>query len=544
MAESPKKFYIIKPRTVFYNEKHVYTSFLKSDSSIFIDKYDLKGERLLLRNLADLNQNEIDMTHENYVQWLEFKKHEEVLKTYIFKYKQQGPGRKYKSVANVDLNKIDIFTSEDEMFKQVGALKNEAPDIMVLHTPHAFRLWKGLNDKNRTDKHRMTGVIGAIANAKVVSLIADGHNNPYADVVLLKLEYKINKVDKELERVIKEYEALLSQKEEYGIILSPMVSSEPMTIELNFGNPYGHLFAQLTGKFDKYVRIANTLKNKTIISTQENSKSLNDITYKMRSLNEYTHDQLNRLELIKSFNRDLILTRTPEEMSETYKKLAEHYGPIPEDVLLKKYRPKYLNFKTPYKETDCEYIRKSEASKMSSSEFKFGANSKNHPDLMHYGSKKFRLPLLSMDEYAIGYESTFEKMNDLYQQLKRTVELSKEFLNDARTYPLVAELSCKKRLIGANPFISTKEYKNQIVWRKKGSALVFLEWDDLFNLMKEMNLCHDEMLCHARINVIRIQINKKISMLDKEFQQHALVATELYKMNDLLKCTPDWLQIK
>ena len=170
-----------------------------------------------------------------------------------------------------------------------------------------------------------------------------------------------------------------------------------------------------------------------------------------------------------------------------------------------------------------------------------GKNQKEH-NIFRYGSESFALPLENLE--AVGKETIINEMNKLYAQLKNTGNEAKRFIREARKFPIIADLIARQRLSNKNPFIPGREYRYQVFWKPKTSR-DNIDWNELFDLMKEMNLTQDEILCHARINILRINLNTEIALLDSKLKYLSLAATEMIQMDSVLgKRIPNWLNVK
>jgi len=79
-----------------------------------------------------------------------------------------------------------------------------------------------------------------------LSVVAD---DPYADWQLIKIENHYESA----KAIIVEYDSIVRQKLDSiaGLIIEPAQSVKPVTIELNFQNPYGYLAAALVSDYDQ-----------------------------------------------------------------------------------------------------------------------------------------------------------------------------------------------------------------------------------------------------------------------------------------------------
>ena len=172
-------------------------------------------------------------------------------------------------------------------------------------------------------------------------------------------------------------------------------------------------------------------------------------------------------------------------------------------------------------------------------------NVKDKENAFRFGHKNFDLPLQSFQELAVGQSTILGKTQEKYEALKQSSAMIKLFLEHARQYPLVADFRVKKtRFAYKSNFFLNKEYRNYIVWRFKNDDKV-ASWDELYKFMIEMNLSHDEILCHARVNIIMLNINEYIFSLTREIRGNIDLMNSLQEMAPVLgNAIPDWLNIK
>ena len=353
-----KKIIVIQPKSVPYTEQSVYLPFLKNDESPFNDLYNLNKEAVLLDELIALD--ELEMSHPKYLQWLEYKKHERVLKEYILSGKAMKNGPKFKNIKNINLDKYEIVPNDQAVFKRIGTLRNKAgdTDTLSLHIVNSFKLWNG-GYRNDGKSKKYASMIHAIGAVRKILFFSKDFNNPYADLYLLEIEKKVSEIKNEMKQAVVKTNEMLDEQKKIGLELNIMVSKEPLKIELNFDTPYGHMFVQLLGQFDFMARSLKTLQGKAIISQDEAHKEIFKFVGKIRALIELTHELYSALIPIKnSISRDLLLSELSEDDKELIKVIAESYGKIPYDVLINKKKPNHVHNATIYSESEIETIIK------------------------------------------------------------------------------------------------------------------------------------------------------------------------------------------
>ena len=173
-------------------------------------------------------------------------------------------------------------------------------------------------------------------------------------------------------------------------------------------------------------------------------------------------------------------------------------------------------------------------------------NIKDKENAFRFGHKNFDLPLKSFQELAVGQSTILIRTQQKYEALKQSSAMIKLFLEHARQYPLVADIGVKKnRFAYKNKFfVNDIEYRDSLFWRfKNDNKMVY--WDELYSFMIEMNLSHDEILCHARINIIMMNINEYILGLTRQIRCNVELMNSLQEMAPVLgNAIPDWLNIE
>ena len=183
MANAKQKI-IIKPGAV-----HVAQSFdgvlPRTDKSVFSDGYDWDSER---SRLAPLLTDTLPVGHAEAAAVEVLLAHEQLLKHHILRQQTRGGGKRAsRSLGSVRLDDYLIYTSEDGVFEDVGALGG-GEDAVDIHTKQAMRMWEGNNDKTA---RRWPGVRYCMSlSAELVRLTQ--RDNPFAHAALVAFEQELD----------------------------------------------------------------------------------------------------------------------------------------------------------------------------------------------------------------------------------------------------------------------------------------------------------------------------------------------------------------
>ena len=95
----------------------------------------------------------------------------------------------------------------------------------------------------------------AFANVTKTLITASLQDDPYADLILLKIESQLNKLDEVLTTSIASVEHMLKNLMEIGVDARKMRTRYPTRVELTFKSPYAMKLAMLIVKYDQLVRL-------------------------------------------------------------------------------------------------------------------------------------------------------------------------------------------------------------------------------------------------------------------------------------------------
>ena len=215
----------------------------------------------------------------------------------------------------------------------LGALVDEAPDTMALHTREAYRLFVG----RPLDVARQLGpIVGGRRVAAALRAIwyLSGNDNPYADWVLLDIGERISEIGSSLQRETQRGEDQLRALQQRGLHFSVLQSRLPQRVELGFRSPYGYAVADLVVRFDTCNRVIKTLVRKDLLPDRDGRSLIYSYTRRLRGLFEEPvrfERWLLRDELRPLCRHDFLPAAAPEARQRVQAAMAL-LGPVPRDV--------------------------------------------------------------------------------------------------------------------------------------------------------------------------------------------------------------------
>ncbi|MDF7679914.1 TIGR03761 family integrating conjugative element protein [Enterobacteriaceae bacterium ESL0689] len=146
-----------------------------------------------------------------------------------------------------------------------------------LHTHYAIRLWEGRkrSDSNSGEKKRpeIISMPKAIQRAGIASRDS-ASDNPYADMVLVKLETIINLASDKISKIVNDLEVILSAVPK-GITLSDVASVCPLNISIYSRSPLGYRCVWLLVGYDQLAMKAFHAFHYGLISRAQRDQYLN-----------------------------------------------------------------------------------------------------------------------------------------------------------------------------------------------------------------------------------------------------------------------------
>lgn len=158
---------------------------------------------------------------------------------------------------------------------KAGALQSALS--VELHTHYAIRLWEGRkqSDSGEHEKKRpeIISMPKAIQRAGVASRDS-ASDNPYADMVLVKLETTINIASAKISKIVNELDVILTAVPK-GITLSDIASAQPLNISVYSRSPLGYRCVWLLVGYDQLAMKAFQAFHYGLISRAQRDQYLN-----------------------------------------------------------------------------------------------------------------------------------------------------------------------------------------------------------------------------------------------------------------------------
>jgi len=257
---------------------------------------------------------------------------------------------------------INLYTSadkevkDDEALDVTGAPSDENADPLVmpnlvskkpgmlrtkgnltLHTRSAHQLFYG---RKKDEKKKIKPITGLVRFALNMNQLYDlaAKDDPYADSVLISVEEKLEEVSVTIKNHIKELEEQLADME--GITIDSHESVQPISVPLEFRTTYGFIAAQLIGKYDKLIRLAQCAMHVTGTFLQSDwervvRKSGSNIRNAFWQSSRYRYTGVTRNDIAAN--------------NPIARNAIEKYGELPQEILegtkRGKYAPKILGTK-------------------------------------------------------------------------------------------------------------------------------------------------------------------------------------------------------
>ncbi|CDM91123.1 PFL_4669 family integrating conjugative element protein [Xenorhabdus bovienii] len=162
--------------------------------------------------------------------------------------------------------------------KAAGALKSTF--TLELHTNYAIKLWEGRKNKEQKSKWSIIGIpvfIGMASRAHSDSL----KNNPFADMILWRLEKSLDESSKFIGGELNKAEAWLAELPNQ-IHVSDVISSSPLNLEVFSQTPLGYRCVWLLVGFDQLVMKTLQAYHYGIISTNKRDLVLTESGHRVR----------------------------------------------------------------------------------------------------------------------------------------------------------------------------------------------------------------------------------------------------------------------
>ncbi|EIG1054394.1 TPA_asm: TIGR03761 family integrating conjugative element protein [Salmonella enterica subsp. salamae serovar 42:z:1,5] len=197
-----------------------------------------------------------------------------------------------------------------------------------LHTHNATRLWTG----RRATENGPAPIIGMPRFIKILNQmrIAAEHNDPYADLWMVRMEEKLAQSRQEMQMMLDQAKAMFSELPE-GIDIENCLNVQPVRFPLFINAPLAYQGVYLLTDFDQLARQLLLASHIAIISRREMHNRLNNGAKVIRSAfglaQKYRGSGLTHQDFIDN---------TPQART-----AIERLGPLPEAILSGKLRSSF-----------------------------------------------------------------------------------------------------------------------------------------------------------------------------------------------------------
>ena len=224
----------------------------------------------------------------------------------------------------------------------IGALVDEAPDTMALHTREAYRLFVGRSLDATQHREPIVGGRRVAAALRAIWYLS-GNDNPYADWVLVDMNDRMSEIGGSLLRETQRSEDRLTALKQRGLNFSVLQSRKPRPVELGFTSPYGYVVADLIVRYDYYNRIVKTLVRKDVLADHEGRSLIFSYTRRLRGMFE----ELMRFERwlfrdeLRPLSRHDFLPGATAEATKRVQAIMTLFGAVPRDVFTGTRQPRH-----------------------------------------------------------------------------------------------------------------------------------------------------------------------------------------------------------
>ena len=226
-----------------------------------------------------------------------------------------------------------IVEDPQRLLPEIGALVDEAPDTMAIHTREAYRLFVGRAPDVAQQREPIIGGRRVAAALRAIWHLS-GNDNPYADWVLVDIGERISEIGISLQRETRRGEDRLSALKRRGLNFSVLQSRVPQRLELGFRSPYGYAVADLVVRYDYFNRVIKTLVRKDLLPDQEGRTLIHSYTRRLRGMcvEPVRFERWLLREELRSLSRHDFLPAAEAEAKKRVQAVMALFGPVPRDV--------------------------------------------------------------------------------------------------------------------------------------------------------------------------------------------------------------------
>ncbi|TCJ15192.1 TIGR03761 family integrating conjugative element protein [Parasulfuritortus cantonensis] len=234
-----------------------------------------------------------------------------------------------------------VNRDEARVILSIGSLDSD-DDYMLVHTRQAYRLFVG---RGRDPEGKLARIPGAknVGSALRNLWQLSGQDNPYADWMLILVEFEIDDLIQQLSKATAEARTQIDDMAASGMHLSILRSRDPAKVSLGFRSPYGFLLSKLVMDFDMYVRVVKTLTGRNLISADKEREILSARLRPIRAFFDRALRNQNVLQVpaYAAVTRADVGHPKTRDIQDRVKALAEIWPGLPEDVLSRAKLPRH-----------------------------------------------------------------------------------------------------------------------------------------------------------------------------------------------------------
>ncbi len=212
---------------------------------------------------------------------------------------------------------------------------------MTLHTREAFWMFSGRSWNK--ERRRILGGQRAAAVLNELRHISVG-GNPYADWFLVLFEQQMDELRAKLASVVQDYAIQIEALKSKGLALRVLGARNPLQIEVAFGSAYGYAIAEAMVEYDHFVRMLKTLVLKNRVTAEEGRCELRRVGRPMRRVFVRVLQWERALQASpwREINRRDYLDFSDEAARQRVSAAVERFGPLPEEILSRKWMPRHF----------------------------------------------------------------------------------------------------------------------------------------------------------------------------------------------------------
>lgn len=184
-------------------------------------------------------------------------------------------------------------------------------------------------------KRRFNAILSLFSFATLTRelIVASVHGDPYADLLLLKIEKRMSEFDAALTLSIANVEQMIRNLSDAGVTARRMSSKSPARIELNFNSPYAMRLAMLIVKFDQLSRLYLPIRQLRYIDYEQWQVAFTETRQKFRQTVNLAIPYK-----AKGLTRESVLNKEHPDVA----RMIKLFGELPEDVLSGEKRPELI----------------------------------------------------------------------------------------------------------------------------------------------------------------------------------------------------------